>query len=253
MTQPADPSPASATLPATTESAPAASPAVSAKPDSEPGRSFIDRLLGRTRDPGPPAASPAEPEEPTASEPDPSAPRSYTQDELARLVQAEADRRDAKRLREHQDAERRRLRREDPFAYAEQDEQHEQQQQSAQQFGNQIATIAGSIDRAVLDPLLERVPDKVRAKLFEDPTMGVGLEGRKALVTKALSELERDWKAQGRAEASEKLLDDPIHQKKVLARVRGEPDYEEPENVPGTPARTSSRDVNAILRQSLGY
>jgi hypothetical protein len=252
MTQPADPSPASATLPATTESAPAASEPVSHKASAEPGRSWLDRLLGRTHEPEP-EASPEPPEEPAAQKPDPSAPRSYTQDELARLVQAEADRRDAKRLREHQDAERRRLRREDPFAYAEQDEQHEQQQQSAQQFGNQIATIAGSIDRAVLDPLLERVPDKVRAKLFEDPTMGVGLEGRKALVTKALSELERDWKAQGRAEASEKLLDDPIHQKKVLARVRGEPDYEEPENVPGTPARTSSRDVNAILRQSLGY
>jgi hypothetical protein len=252
MTTPAEPTSTPAPA-APAAAAPASEPASS--PTAEPGRSWMDRLLGRVpanADPVPAPASDADAQE-QSKEPDATTPRTYTQDEIQRLVQGESDRRDAKRQRETQDAERRRLRKEDPYAYAEGDELHEQQAQAAAQFGNQIATVASSIDRAVLDPLLERVPEKLRGKLFEDPNAGVGLDGRKALVVKALDQLKREWTAEGRAAAADALLDDPIHQKKVLARVRGEPDYEEPDNVQGSATKSNGRDVSAILRESLGY
>lgn len=246
VTTPAEPT----TIPTTTES-PAATSAPASKPEAEPGRSWINRLLGRSQPEPEPQVSTEEQEQ--SQESDASAPRAYTPDEISRLVQSEADRRDAKRQREQRDAERARLRREDPFAYAEQDEQTEQQAKAAEAFGSQIATVASSLDRAILDPILERIPEKARAKLFEDPNAGVGIDGRRALTMKAIETIEREAVARGRAEAADKLLDDPIHVKKVLARVRGEDFYEEADLAPGTPATPNSRDVSAILRQSLGY
>jgi hypothetical protein len=248
VTSPAEPT----TIQSTTEDT--AASAVSqpaARSDPEPGRSWINRLLGRSRDPEPAEVSQEETEK-SGEEQKPATPPS-TPDDFSRAVQAEVDRRDAIKQREQRNAERARLRREDPFAYAEQDEQTEQQAKAAEAFGSQIATVASSLDRAILDPILERIPEKARAKLFEDPNAGVGIDGRRALTVKAIETIEREAVARGRAEAADKLLDDPIHQKKVLARVRGEDFYEEADLAPGTPATPNSRDVNTILRQTLGY
>lgn len=247
MTTPAEPT----TITPTEEPAAPAVSQPASRPDPEPGRSWIDRLLGRSRDPEPAEVSQEEQEKPS-EEQKPASPQ-QTPDEFARAVQAEVDRRDAIKQREQRNAERARLRREDPFAYAEQDEKAEMEARASEAFGNQIATVASSLDRAVLDPILERIPEKARAKLFEDPNAGVGIDGRRALTLKAIETIEREAKSKGQAEAAEKLLDDPIFQKKVLARVRGEDFYEEADLAPGTPTTTSSRDVNAILRQTLGY
>jgi hypothetical protein len=184
--------------------------------------------------------------------------KTYTPDELQRFVQAEVDRREAKRQREQAEAERRRLRDNDPFEYAERDRRAEREQEVTAAQSQQIAGIAQSLDRALLDPMLERLPEKERTALFAMPDAGVGIDGRKALASAALDNLEKHWKAEGERAAEKKLRDNPAFRKQLLAELRDSPELEEPEQINGTSraprtSGTSGSDVSAILRESLGY
>lgn len=272
-----DPTAPSASTASTEASA--AAPSVStaatsapAPPERSAGQSWIDRLLGRgpaetvTSEDGsaPATTDETQTQEPTTtaadadtSPPEPLA-KTYTPDELQRLVQAEVDRREAKRAKDQAEAERRRLRDNDPFEYAERDRKAEEAANATNAYGEQIARVAQSMDRALLDPMLERLPEKDRAALFELPDAGVGIDGRKALASAALDGLEKHWKAEGERSAEKKLRDNPAFRKQVLAELRDSPEMEEPEQINGTTRAprqngTSGADVSALLRQSLGY
>lgn len=245
-------------------------PSAPATPERSAGQSWIDRLLGRgpTEPTTEDVSAPATTEETSTTErttaadaetatPEPLA-KTYTADELQRLVQAEVDRREAKRAKDQAEAERRRLRDNDPFEYAERDRKAEQEANATNAYGQQIATVAQSMDRALLDPMLERLPETDRAKLFEIPDAGVGIDGRKALAVAALDGLEKHWKAEGERSAEKKLRDNPAFRKQILAELRDSPELEEPEQINGTSRApnvngTSGADVSALLRQSLGY
>jgi hypothetical protein len=255
--------PDATTLPAPdtqTESAPsAASEAASPSSDGSSLRSWLDTQIGRLwggrsaapasdADPETDAEQAAEPDQGKDAAAQPDA-LTLTQDELDRRVQAEVDRREAKRQREQREAEKRRLRKEDPYAYAELEEQEEAQQQTTQQFEQHIATIASAFDAEVLNPLTAAVPDAELQRILALENAGVGLEGRRLVVAESLKALEKHWRTEGAKDAEQKLRKNPAVRKELLAELRGISD--EPDLAPAE-APTRTRDVNAILRQSLG-
>src|SRR5262249_52486243 len=83
---------------------------------------------------------------------------SLTQEELDRRVQAETDRRESRRNAQARDAERRRLRDEDPWAYAEHDRQQEQTAIGNANVEQFFARIGSEHDRASIDPVVELLP-----------------------------------------------------------------------------------------------
>ncbi len=232
----------------TSSETPSSTPAT---PESQPApkASWLDRILGRAPRETPPASegqkpqtSPTEPQEKTQETEQPKPGRFVSDEELARLVQAEVDRREAKRVTEQRRAEKERLRRTDPFKYAE----VEEQEAAAQRFGQLIGTLAAEYDRAVIDPLVLALPESERQSVLEKG--GPGLDGRKAIAQTALESLKKHWLAEGEKQAAEKLRKDPAFRKQLLVELRGE--RQEPELVTGTANAGGSVDMDTILRQA---
>ena len=110
-----------------------------------------------------------------------------------------------------------------------------------------VAGLVGAYDQSTLDPLVGALPEAERGALLQDaPT---GMEGRKALVEKAVAAI----KAQGAREAEARLRKSAAFRKQVLADWRrgahGDDDApEEPELVSGTNGHRSGGDMNSWLR-----
>lgn len=179
-----------------------------------------------------------------------------TQAELDRRVQAETDRREAKRQRdslEKADQDRRAaVARKldpaapefDPYAGAEEQAQIKAAEESAQQFTDLLQGVGKQHDSATLDVIVEALPEAERTRIFKLEGAGVGLDGRKLIVSEGLKALEKHWKQQGAQEAEAKLKGDPIFRKKVFTEHRG--DVEEPELVPGGTTRNGSDFMDMI-------
>lgn len=182
-----------------------------------------------------------------------SPPITLTQEELDRRIQAETDRREAKRANERQQAdrvaERRRLRDEDPWAYAEQDRQTEQQVMSEATVSNMFTSIGSTHDRFTLDPLVEQLPEAERQRIMSLPGAGVGLDGRKLIVQEGLRALEKHWKEEGAKDAEAKLRRNPAFRKQVFGEMRrGAP---EPDFISGGAPSEADRSVSNLLRAQL--
>lgn len=177
-----------------------------------------------------------------------------TQEELDKRIQAEADRREQKRIEaakvEAAKAERRKLRDTDPFAYAEQDRQAEQQQVSEGQVTNLYSMLGSIYDQHTLDPLMLGLPESERARILKLEGAGTGLPGRKLIVEESLKSLEKHWKAQGEAEAEKKLRKNPAFRKQLLNEMRSN-GYVEPEVVSSGNGSESDGSVSGLLRQQL--
>ena len=172
-----------------------------------------------------------------------------TQEELDRRVQAETDRREAKRLEAARAAERRRLRDEDPWAYAEQDRQAEQVAGTDQQVSTLFAQIGAQHDRYALDPLVMALPADEQKRILAMQGAGVGLDGRKLIVTEGLKALEKHWKEEGQKEAEQRLRRNPAFRKQVLGEFRrGMP---EPEYIGSGSPSQADKDVSNILRNQI--
>jgi hypothetical protein len=221
-----------------------ASPAPSEQSEEQASSpAWWQRLLGRH------APEPAQTEQEALPDTKPSATRSVTEEELARLVQAETDRREAKRLADQQAEARRKLRREDPYAYAEQDEQAEQRQAQSQQWVETFANLGRIHDGAVLDPVVQALPKAEAERILGLEGAGIGVDGRKLIVGEALKALEKHWKAEGAKDAEARLRKNPAFRKQVYGEFRGP----EPEVVPvGASSAASSDDINDMLRRQLG-
>ena len=179
-----------------------------------------------------------------------SAPLKLTQEELDRRVQAETDRREAKRAAEQKAAERKRLRDEDPWAYAEQERQAEQAQAQDTGLHQFFANVGLSHDRIAIDPLMEALPLKERQRIMGIQGAGQGLEGRKLVVGEAMKSLEKHWKAEGEKEAEQKLRRNPAFRKQLLAEARGE--VVEPDLLPAYSSSAADQKVSDILRSAYG-
>lgn len=209
--------------------------------ESSSTRSWWSRFLGRgdDRETEPTGAS-----EPVASQT--SKALTLTEEELERRIQSETDRREAKRTTETRERQRRELRDKDPFAYVEQERQDEQRgaaQGDLQQF---LAGVGSHHDRVSLDPLVESLPPAERERIFKLEGAGVGLDGRKLVVTESLKALEKHWKAEGVKEAEAKLRRNPSFRKQVLSEARGT--TVEPELLPAGGQSSADRSVSALLR-----
>lgn len=171
-----------------------------------------------------------------------------TQDELDRRVQAETDRREAKRAKDVQAAERRRLRDEDPWGYAQKDREEETLAQADGNLVNFFSTVGTTHDRVSIDPVVEMLPDKERQRIMALEGAGRGLEGRKLVVTEALKALQKQWKADGEREAAERLRRNPAFRKQVLTESRG--GYVEPDLLPSIGGGSAAdHTVSEILRR----
>jgi hypothetical protein len=203
------------------------------------------RLMGRREEP-----------EPEAAEPEPSAETQklvLNEQELERRIQAETDRREAKRLRDAKAAERRKLRDEDPWKYAEEERKAEEVAASDAGIMQLFANVGVEHDKVTIDPIFVKLPESERERILKLEGAGRGLEGRKLIVDETLKALEKHWKAEGARDAEARLRRNSAFRKQVLAEIRG--DVPEPELLPSGPpsnGRTSSQEVNDMLRRQIG-
>jgi len=210
---------------------------------SRPG--WVQRLFGRR---GAEGDKPQDPELPAQT----SATLSLTQEELDRKVQAEADRRDAKRAAQALAERRRKLRDEDPWAYAAEERQQEQATTANDQVGTLFASIGAEHDKHTLDPLVQALPEAERTRILAIEGAGSGLQGRKLIVSESLKALEKHWKEEGAKDAEQRLRRNSAFRKQVLADARR--GMAEPELLPAGAASDSAGSdgsVSMLLRQQL--
>jgi hypothetical protein len=195
---------------------------------------------------------PDQTEQETPEQAEASKKRQLTEEEFQRAIQSEVDRREAKRNREVQAEARRKLRDEDPWAYAEQDRKAEQQGQQDEQVTTLLGSIGAEHDRHTIDPVMTALPEAEQKRILAIEGAGVGLPGRKLVVSEALKSLEKHWRAEGAKDAEERLRKNAAFRKQILAEARGQ--YSEPEVLPsGAPSQGRNGDViNDMLRRQLG-
>jgi len=179
-----------------------------------------------------------------------SKPLTLTQEELDRRIQSETDRREAKRAAEQRAAERRKLRDEDPWAFAEQERQAEKTVEQDTQLTTFFSQVGLEHDRHSIDPLMEVLPVAERQRIMNLEGAGRGLAGRKLVVQEALKSLEKHWKSQGEREAESKLRRNSAFRKQVLAESRGM--AVEPELLPAIGTSAADRKVTEILKDYYG-
>jgi hypothetical protein len=195
------------------------------------------------RDPGPETSDASGDSKDTSSA---SKPLNLTTEELERRIQAETDRREAKRAADAKKTERKALRDKDPWAYAEAERQEEQQQDQSTGVQSFFANVGAAHDRISIDPLTQALPKVEVERIMGLEGAGVGLEGRKLVVNEALKSLEKHWRAEGAKEAEVKLRRNPAFRKQVLNEGRST--AVEPDLLPGAASEQADKTVSALLR-----
>jgi|SRR5215471_4806178 len=193
-----------------------------------------------------------EEENDSSQEPSPAVPASaisLTQEEFEKRIQAETDRRENKRRELAQLEHRRKLRDEDPYAYAEQDRQFEQRALSDAQVSTMFSQIGAVHDRYSVDPLVQSLPEAERQRILSIEGAGSGLDGRKLIVEESLKALEKIWRAEGAKDAEDRLRKNPAFRKQLLGEVRK--GMSEPEFVSSGAPSAADKNVSDILRSQL--
>jgi len=176
-----------------------------------------------------------------------------TRAQLAELVNAESNRREAKRQATEERERRRRLRDADPISYADEDRDREaiEDAQSAQreQLGQQVAYY----DQHTLVPYLNSLPPDVVGQLRKEFGGGVeGLEGRAQLMARGRELLEARIRADERDKTAQRLRANPALLKQRLLE-EAEADVAPPPEVSGgvAPLGSQGLDMNTQLRALL--
>ncbi len=169
-----------------------------------------------------------------------------TTEELERRVQAETDRREAKRRQDERVRARKELRDKDPWAYAEEERQEEKIAEQTNGTRDFFANVGSAHDRVSIDPLVEALPKPEVERIMKLQGAGVGLDGRKLVVNEALKALEKHWRAEGAKDAEGKLRRNPAFRKQVLNEGRAT--AVEPELLPGAASDGDGEGVSALLR-----
>jgi hypothetical protein len=171
-----------------------------------------------------------------------------TKEELRRMVQSEKDKELARADKAQKDqaeaARLEKLKKEDPYAYIEQDE-------AAKETGKFVATIATTYDQTFLDPIKERLAEKDREALLGKGV--VGLEGRKEFVNKALDMLLKQAEARGAKTAEAKIRGNKALLKQTLVGERDTADEPDLVEGSGVPAASTKVDMNLLLRRAAGH
>jgi hypothetical protein len=242
----------------------ASSGVVATETPKESGRSWFDRLIGRNQTVSPKSAdasadtseaSPAAPTEPPVAEkPVADAPktRAYTEEEIARLVQSETDRRIAKQAQKTARQQERERLQADPFGASEERlkalDAEEAVEANQARFGEVAGNVTSAYDAAVLDPIFQSLPEDARARALG--AMGEGINGRGAGVKAALDELKKAAFAEGERAAEKRLRGNPSFRKQLLLEARG--NLPEPELAPVGQGPGASVDMNSLIRRVAG-
>lgn len=206
-------------------------------------RPWFQRLWrGRRNEPLEPEDQPESPETSSAI--------TLTQEELDRRVQAETDRREAKRHAQALAERRRKLRDEDPWAFAEEERNAERATEQDTQTTQWLSNVGSTHDRYAIDPVVHALPEKEQQRILGLEGAGIGLDGRKLIVTEALKALEKQWKAEGAKDAEDKLRRNPAFRKQVLNEFRR--GMSEPEFIGSGAPSTGDKSVSDILRRQIG-
>jgi hypothetical protein len=181
----------------------------------------------------------------------PEAPQTITltQEELNKRIDAETQRREAKRIAQADAERKRKLRDEDPWAYVEEERRAEQIAQGDMQVSDMFTQIGATHDRFTIDPLFMAVPEAERTRILGIEGMGMGLEGRKRLVTESLKALEKHWRGEGEKVAEDKLRRNPAFRKQVLNEFRR--GMSEPEFVGSGAPSAADKTVSDLLRSQI--
>lgn len=226
---------------------PSADATAASEPGSEPSQqdspNWFQRLWRGRRN------EQAEPED-LADAAETSSAITLTQEELDRRVQAETDRREAKRHAQALAERRRKLRDEDPWAFAEEERKAEQAAELDSQTTNWLSNVGATHDRYTLDPVVLSLPEAEQQRILALEGAGIGLDGRKLIVTEALKALEKQWKAEAAKDAEDKLRRNSAFRKQVLNEFRR--GMSEPEFIGSGAPSTADRSVSDILRRQLG-
>src|SRR5215471_2778587 len=176
---------------------------------------------------------------------------SLTQEELEKRVQAETDRREAKRAAQQLVDRRRKLRDEDPWQYAEEERTAERMATSNEQVTTLFQQIGAEHDKYSLDPLVQSLPASERERILKLEGAGVGLDGRKLIVHESLKALEKHWKEEGAKEAEKRLRGNAAFRKQVLSEFRR--GVVEPEFIGSGNGSSSGgeRNVSNLLREGM--
>lgn len=184
-------------------------------------------------------------------DPDPAAEvLTLTRAELDRQIQSETDRRENKRREARTQEERRELRRTDPWAYAQQEEEAESRQQTDQEVGTLLGQIASVHDQYTLSAALELLPQSEQQRLLAIPGAGNGLDGRKLLMQETIKAIQKQARDEGARDAEKKLRTNPAFRKDALRDMRR--GYPDPELLPTGTSTDETQNVSQILRQRLG-
>lgn len=218
----------------------------SRSPDAEETKapSLFERIFKRGPQQKPEGAS-TEASADTADQTTPSK-ITLTTEELDRRVQAETDRREAKRQRDavekagrdRREAIERKLDPNspeyDPYAGTEEQARLKAESASGEQFTSLLSDIGKQHDSATLDVLVEALPETERNRIFALDGAGIGLDGRKLIVSESLKALEKHWRQQGARDAEDRLRGNSAFRKQVFAEARDQVD--EPELLPANGA-----------------
>jgi len=170
-----------------------------------------------------------------------------TQEELDRRVQAETDRREAKRASDERAKRRRELRDTDPWQYAKEEREEEVATQGNGQIQKFLADVGTEHDKVAIDPIFLALPKGEQERIRSIEGAGIGLAGRKLVVTEALKTLEKQWKAEGAKDAENKLRRNQAFRKQILAESRGQ--TVEPDLLPAVSGTEADQTVSALLRK----
>lgn len=205
-----------------------------------------------------PSTGTTESRAPEGAQPPPTK-REVTDEELSRLVQAEVDRREAKRQREAakaQDPARQaaeleqqahQVRKEDP-------DQANQLFDQAEALKAQQQFIGGIVqlhDQATMGALWEAVPEADRPTVFAPDDAATPLELRTKHVKAALAHLKEVWTKEGAEAAEKRIRRNPALLRQVVIADKAQEAEDDPDVlVPATPSR-NGRTTNDVANEAL--
>lgn len=171
---------------------------------------------------------------------------------------AQADRGDTSALREMAEkgdgrAQRELAKRGETFELGEARAKELQEAEAEQASGQVLQAIGREFDSATVLPLMTALPEAARAaaqKAFEDA--GGGLNGRKALVEKALALYEKHVTEQADESFLDRMGKDQALRKRVMAKIRGSDDFDEPDLIAAASAG-GKQSMDDWLREAAGF
>lgn len=169
-----------------------------------------------------------------------------TEEELARRIQGEVDRREQRRAASERQKQLKDLRDENPIEYARQTERVEQEQEAIARKAAEVHGLTQQFDASMLGPVMTKLDEKERAEAYKD-LPDDPYKARTHLIDKGIALLVK----KAEATAEKRLRESPAFRKQLLAELRT--NMNEPDAIEGQPSPNGGKvDMNFIMRRQAG-